>query len=219
LKKLVLILYLIILCGLCISPVVAQTTATISISGIVPEPKPTCSFTANPTSGTTPLTVQFTDTSSHVPTSWKWEYKGKSDHDWKQFSISKNPSYTFQKGIYDIRLTVKNDKGSDVKTKQNYIAANEPPKPKKPIAIFFVDPHLGKPPLEVKFTDGSLNSPITYRWKFDDGSTSSEKSPVHIYTQPGFYRVQLTVSNTIGNDTAERTVLVIPRWFWFDWRR
>lgn len=211
--------WIIILCIIfLISPVFAQTTATISISGIVPEPKPECSFTANPTSGPTPLTVQFTDTSTHIPTTWKWEYKEKSDHDWRQFSTIKNPSYTFQKGTYDIRLTVKNDKGSDIKAKQNYIIVNELPKSKQPIAIFFVDPHLGKAPLKVEFTDKSLNSPTTYHWKFDDGTISSLKSPTHVYNQPGFYRVQLTVSNGAGSDTTERTVLVTPRWFWFNWR-
>ncbi|MCQ1539627.1 hypothetical protein FTO68_11675, partial [Methanocalculus taiwanensis] len=35
---------------------------------------PVAAFTASPTTGTAPLTVQFTDQSSNTPTSWKWEY-------------------------------------------------------------------------------------------------------------------------------------------------
>ena len=37
-------------------------------------PAPTASFTASPTSGTAPLNVQFTDTSTGAPTSWAWTF-------------------------------------------------------------------------------------------------------------------------------------------------
>ncbi|WP_413894551.1 hypothetical protein, partial [Candidatus Skiveiella danica] len=36
--------------------------------------KSVANFTANPTSGNLPLTVQFTDTSTNAPTSWFWEF-------------------------------------------------------------------------------------------------------------------------------------------------
>jgi hypothetical protein len=36
---------------------------------------PTASFSASPTSGTAPLTVQFTDTSTGGPTSWEWDFQ------------------------------------------------------------------------------------------------------------------------------------------------
>ncbi|MEA2034874.1 MAG: type IV pilin, partial [Euryarchaeota archaeon] len=38
-----------------------------------PVPAPVADFTANTTSGTAPLAVQFTDTSTNSPTSWAWD--------------------------------------------------------------------------------------------------------------------------------------------------
>ena len=37
-------------------------------------PPPVANFTGTPTSGTAPLTVQFTDTSTNAPTSWAWDF-------------------------------------------------------------------------------------------------------------------------------------------------
>jgi len=39
-----------------------------------PATAPTASFTASPTSGTAPLSVQFTDTSTGSPTAWSWSF-------------------------------------------------------------------------------------------------------------------------------------------------
>gem|GEM_PF-4537706 len=33
-----------------------------------------------------------------------------------------------------------------------------------------------------------------WAWNFGDGSTSSEKNPVHVYNDPGQYTVSLTVT-------------------------
>jgi len=35
---------------------------------------PVANFTGTPTSGTAPLTVNFTDQSTNTPTSWQWEF-------------------------------------------------------------------------------------------------------------------------------------------------
>jgi PKD repeat protein len=205
------------LCAFLISPVLANTFTTITISGTILELKPKSSFIASPVSGISPLFVNFTDTSSHSPTSWKWEYKSKTGS-WKQFSTEQNPSHTFQSGTYDIRLTVKNNIGSDKLIKNNFITVQAQLKPKKPVAIFLVDPVVGKAPLKVTFTDKSQHSPTTYLWYFGDGTTSSVQSPVHTYTERGFYRVTLKVTNSAGVDYTDHTVLVFPKWFWFNWR-
>jgi PKD repeat protein len=48
-----------------------QTTRTITVNE--PSP-PIASFTATPTTGTVPLVVNFSDTSSGEPTSWEWNF-------------------------------------------------------------------------------------------------------------------------------------------------
>lgn len=58
------------------------------------------SFTATPTQGVSPLTVQFTDTtysSSGPVTSWKWDFNSDNIVD----STVQNPSYTFTATGYD----------------------------------------------------------------------------------------------------------------------
>ena len=75
---------------------------------------PTASFTAAPTSGPAPLTVNFTDTSSGSPTSWAWDFENDGTVD----STAQNPSFTYTTpGSYTAKLTVSNDAGSSSATK------------------------------------------------------------------------------------------------------
>ena len=58
-------------------------------------------FEADYTVGEAPLTVQFTDLSPNLPTSWDWSF-GTGDG-----STDQNPSYTYsQPGLYDVSLVV-----------------------------------------------------------------------------------------------------------------
>ncbi|MDD4148549.1 MAG: M4 family metallopeptidase [Bacteroidales bacterium] len=57
-----------------------------------------------------------------------------------------------------------------------------------------------KPPLEVQFNNQSYNGD-NFLWDFGDGSTSTEINPTHIYTDYGFYDVELQVGgSTCGDD-------------------
>src|SRR5664280_2324618 len=73
-------------------------------------------FSASPTSGNAPLKVQFTDTSTGSPTSWRWSFGDRTS------STTKNPVHTYSKtGKYTVTLTVRNAAGSNVVTKSSYI--------------------------------------------------------------------------------------------------
>ena len=78
--------------------------------------KPIANFTATLTSGTAPLTVQFTDNSTASPTSWNWSFGDGT------FSDTQNPSHIFHTaGIYTVTLTATNAAGSNTVTKTGYI--------------------------------------------------------------------------------------------------
>ena len=63
---------------------------------------------------------------------------------------------------------------------------------------------------EVSFTDASANEPTSWSWDFDDGSTSTDQNPIHIYTAVGNYEVCLISSNTAGTSSPYcRTVPII----------
>jgi gliding motility-associated-like protein len=64
---------------------------------------------------------------------------------------------------------------------------------------------------KVKFTNGSASdASVTtfYNWNFDDGKTSTEKDPEHIFTSASTYDVTLTVSYK-GNSCAETKTIPI----------
>lgn len=68
---------------------------------------PTASFTASPTSGTAPLAVKFTDTSTGSPTSWAWNFGNGTT------STTQNPSATYSTaGTYTVTLKASNAAGT-----------------------------------------------------------------------------------------------------------
>jgi PKD repeat protein len=83
---------------------------------------PNVSFTATPTSGTAPLAVQFTDTSTGGVTAWSWTFGDGGT------STAQNPSHTYTTpGTYSVSLTVSNSSGTDTATQSNYITVTPPP--------------------------------------------------------------------------------------------
>ncbi|OPX75651.1 MAG: PKD domain protein [Methanoregulaceae archaeon PtaU1.Bin059] len=86
---------------------------------------PTAAFTADVTSGTAPLTVQFTDASTGDGiTDWAWDFENDGTVD----STDQSPSHVFDTtGTYTVNLTVTNAGGSDSEVKTDYITVSEAP--------------------------------------------------------------------------------------------
>ena len=107
---------------------VKLTATNAAGSGVVIKPNyitaglaPVANFTSNVTSGNSPLSVNFTDTSTNSPTSWLWDF-GDSNT-----STSQNPSHTYSSdGTYTVVLTATNVIGSNQNTKTNYITVITP---------------------------------------------------------------------------------------------
>lgn len=66
----------------------------------------------------------------------------------------------------------------------------------------------------VKFSNLSSDRAVSYLWDFGDGTTSTEESPLHIYSNSGYYDVQLTVKGQTGTDAAMMTVLINDESTW-----
>jgi PKD repeat protein len=155
----------------------------------VTEQAPVANFSASPTSGDAPLTVNFTDLSTGNPTSWSWNFG-----DGVGTSIAKNPSYTYSaSGAYTVTLTTTNTYGSNEETKVDYINVTVPT---TLTADFVGNPTSGDAPLTVHFTDLSSGNPTSWVYDFGDGISSIwEQNPSHTYNQPGNYTVMLAVSD------------------------
>ena len=160
-------------------------------------PAPTADFSASPTSGTTPLTVDFTDLSTDSPISWTWNFGDGGS------STDQNPSHTYTSaGNFDVSLTATNSIGSDVETKTGYITVTDPP---APTADFSASSTSGTAPLTVDFTDLSTDAPTSWAWNFGDGGSSTAQNPSHTYTTAGNFDVSLTATNAYGSDIEAKT--------------
>ena len=157
---------------------------------------PVANFTGSPTSGTAPLAVSFTDTSTNSPTAWSWTFGDSST------STVQNPSHSYAAGTYTVSLTATNAYGSDGETKTNYITASPAGNP--PVANFTGSPTSGTAPLAVSFTDTSTNTPTAWSWTFGDSSTSTVQNPSHSFAA-GSYTVSLTATNAYGSDGETKT--------------
>jgi len=84
--------------------------ASLVVVGPAPPP-PVASFTASPTNGAAPLSVNFTDTSSGSPTSWNWTFGDGGT------STSESPSYTYlNPGSWTASLIASNSGGASTNT-------------------------------------------------------------------------------------------------------
>jgi PKD repeat protein len=169
---------------------------------------PTADFTATPTAGAAPLTVQFTDGSadgSSPVEAWAWDFGDG------ETSTVESPSHVYDTaGTYSVTLSVTSDDGSDDEVRSNLITVTSG-SGTGPTAAFSADPVSGDAPLTVQFTDESTpgTSPITtWTWDFGDGSTSEGADPSHIYSAVGTYTVSLTVTTLDGVDTEIKADLI-----------
>jgi gliding motility-associated-like protein len=149
-------------------------------------------FTASVTSGCSPLIVSFQDQSTGNPSSWFWDFGNGAT------STLQNPSTTyFTPGIYSVTLTVKNVQGSNTLTRTQYITIYD-----KPTVNFIVSDSNGCFPLRSQFTDLSTASAGTtnaaWFWDFGDGTQSTQKNPLHVYTTAGNFTVNVKVTNDKG---------------------
>ncbi len=158
---------------------------------------PAANFSGTPTSGCSPLTVQFTDLSTNTPTAWSWSFPGGSPSS----STSQNPSITYANpGNYTVILTASNGAGSTTKTIADYISVASAP------TASFSKNQTGN---SVAFTNTSTGNATSYTWDFGDSSANStETNPTHVYTTDGTYTVTLTATNACGSHSITAQVII-----------
>ena len=157
--------------------------------------QPVANFTANKTSGCSPLTVQYTSTSTGNPTAYDWNL-GNSNS-----STLQNPSATYVvPGTYTVSLKVTNAAGNNTKTQTAYITVYA-----NPVANFSGTPVSGCAPLPVTFSDastignGALNQ---WTWDFGNGNTSRLQNPTNTYAGIGTFNVTLSVRDANGCENS-----------------
>ncbi|WP_321506272.1 PKD domain-containing protein [uncultured Methanoregula sp.] len=156
---------------------------------------PVAAFSANATTGTVPVTILFTDTSTNSPTAWLWDFGDGST------STVQNATHTFTTaGMYAVNLTATNSAGSSSQKIADYITASAAPV-LPPVVNFDGTNRTGDAPLLVHFTDQSTNTPTAWAWDFQNDGVidSTVQNASFTYTIPGTYQVNLTASNAGGS--------------------
>ena len=167
-------------------------------------------FTATPSSGTAPQVVQFDAAviiSKDKVKSLDWDFNGDGIFE-LEGPDNLRPRYTFEQiGDYKVQLRVI-DKNNNVENYYRTIQIAPTDQPLLSAQIDVTPDVSGRIPFQVRFDaerSKSLKGNITkYQWDFGDGSDlQSGMSVSHIYNDPGFFNVTLTVTDSIGNEAQK----------------
>jgi PKD repeat protein len=170
---------------------------------------PGAAFTASSSSTQVATPVSLDGSASTVsatgPVSYTWDFGDGHSGSGELASHSyKRP------GLYTVRLTVRDGAGlADTASHAVTVREGAPLAPQ----ARFLAPGATQAGHSVAF-DGSDSlaqraTLVSYRWSFGDGGTASGEMVAHTYSQPGRYRVSLTVITSAGaRNTRTETVQV-----------
>jgi len=172
---------------------------------------PTAGFIANPTTGYAPLTVTFTDNSlqgTYPITNWEWDFDNNGILD----AFGEGPhEFTYpDSGSYSVKLSVSDSNLNDDIVEIDLIDVDALP----PEAQFSFSPQTGYFPLDVSFTDESIQGTypiISWEWDFENDGTidSYEQNPTFIYDNVGNYSITLNVSDGSLNTSITKSIEVL----------
>jgi PKD repeat protein len=159
----------------------AIDTALVLVTNMT---QPEVSFSADPVTGTAPLSVQFTDTSIGMPESWVWNFGDNAS------SFEQHPLHVYKKsGVYTIALTVTGPGGTNILTQTEMIQVDASTQPLE--IDFSVNQSEGFVPFDVQFTPEITGEVTQWQWNFGDGSVSNDFNAAHTYAEIGAYTVTL----------------------------
>ena len=155
-----------------------------------------------------PMVVNFSDTSAGA-TNWHWNFTGNPG----DTSNLQNPTFTYlTNNLFAPTLTIKNANGCSSTISKTFNTA-------QPTATIHADTTLIPSAIycaDVQATFKALSSDTlaTFFWTFGDGTTSTSPNPVHTFTQPGTYIINLsftTIHGCSGVAFPPDTIIVYPK--------
>jgi PKD repeat protein len=186
-----------------------STSAAHAITLVPAAPRSAFSNAPAPRAG--PHAVEFTNTSSGAPTTWRWNF-GDASAGVVQ-STSASPTHVYaHPGTYTVTLTTCNAGGCDATPARTTVNAPN----QAPTAAFTIATDPAAAGTTVGFDASSSSDPdldaLTYSWDLDDDGTFGDATgPTAMETFPtaGHFTVRVRVSDGVSTDTQAATVTVI----------
>ena len=167
---------------------------------VTPAPTPVANFSANTTTGSAPLAVQFTDTSSPSPYHQWWQFGDGTS------STDANPVHTYERmGAYTVNLTVWTSLGQATVSKPAYVTVG--PDPRAPVANFTMSRSLGAVPFIVRVKDTSTGNPTSWRWEIPNHGWTTTHNPTLYVRFAGTHALTLTATNAYGSSQMTKTII------------
>ncbi len=166
---------------------------------------PVALFSYAPAEPTTLDDVRFSESSSDVDgvvVSWAWDFgDGTTSND-------RAPVHRFpDDGHYTVTLTVTDDDGDTGTMSLQVMVTNV-----LPTAAFSHSPLEPQTSEAVQFTDASNDvdgTIVSWSWDMGDGTTSTQRNPVHHYAATGTYTAVLTVTDDDGGQAVASTDILV----------
>ncbi|RYY15535.1 MAG: PKD domain-containing protein, partial [Chitinophagaceae bacterium] len=160
----------------------------------VGEKTATPNFTFNKVMPCESLTMRFTNTStanfgSFGNRAFVWNYGDGSRPDTTNYNPPRLHTYPAP-GTYFVTLTVIDTTFCNTPVVDTQRISLNPL-----VKAIFSTPEIGCAPYDAVFTNQSLAG-TGWLWEFGDGATSTDFEPVHVYQNPGTYRVRLIAHDT-----------------------
>ncbi|NNF02479.1 MAG: PKD domain-containing protein, partial [Bacteroidia bacterium] len=142
--------------------------------------------TPDPVFACAPFSIQLSDNGGGA-NAWLWDFGDGTT------SNLSSPTHTYtQPGTYTVSLATQSNVGYCAQNISNYaqfiIGGGK-------ADFSFVQSWCR--PFTAVFTDSSTNA-VAWLWDFGDGNTSNVQHPTHVYQDPGFYDVKLTITSADG---------------------
>lgn len=117
---------------------------------------PAANFTATPSTGPTPLSVMFNDTSTNTPSGWLWIFGDGTN------ATMQNLVHIYSEpGNYTVSLNVTNDDGENSLTKPEFIKVTSPPPTTVTTIPTTVTTIITVPPTTARPTPTKTHAPLS----------------------------------------------------------
>ncbi len=164
-----------------------------------------------PSSGLTPLHVQFADTSTGEEIDhWEWDSIDPNNQQTNFFAGPNTPVETFSTvGTWVVKHRVGNPAGWSLYAQVTITVIPPPPQ-----AVAHAAPTAGAAPLTVNFSVGAAPgypyALTSAEWNFNDGQSGSGLSTTHVYMTTGTFHPTVTAKNLGGTTSPAVPVISVP---------